>query len=75
MIKLNFRRFMFYTFIGSVFWIGSIVMAGYLLGTMLFLKPYLKYIIIAIILAVTTPVVVTIIRKLNNGEKQPENPN
>lgn len=70
MIKLNFRRFMLYTFIGSVFWIVSFVMAGYVLGTMPFLKPYLKYIIIAVILAVTMPMVVTIIRKLNKTGKQ-----
>lgn len=70
MIKLNFRRFLLYTFIGSVFWIVSFVMAGYVLGTMPFLKPYLKYIIIAVILAVTMPMVVTIIRKLNKTGKQ-----
>lgn len=73
MIKLNFRRFMLYTFIGSVFWIISFVMAGYVLGAMPFLKPYLKYIIIAVILAVTAPTVVAIIRKLNKGGKQPKN--
>ncbi len=74
MIKLNFSRFMLYTFIGSVFWIVSFVMAGYAIGAMPFLKPYLKYIIIAIILIVTTPIIATIIRNLKKAGKQPKNP-
>ena len=68
-IKLNFRRFVLFTFIGSVFWIVSFVMAGYLIGTMPFLKPYLKYIIIGIILTVTTPVIIGIIRNFNKTQK------
>jgi membrane-associated protein len=70
MIKLNFRRFAFFTFIGSVLWIISFVMAGYLIGMMPFLKPYLKYIVIGIVLTVTTPIIIGIIRNLNKEEKQ-----
>jgi len=70
-IKLNFSRFVLFTFIGSVLWIASFVMAGYLIGIMPFLKYYLKYIIIGIILIVTTPVIIGIIRNLNKQVKQP----
>jgi membrane-associated protein len=73
MIKLDFRRFMLFTFIGSVLWIISFVMAGYLIGIMPFLKPYLKYIVIGIILTVTTPIIIGIIRNLNKGGKHPGN--
>ena len=73
MIKLNFSHFVFFTLIGSVLWIISFVMSGYLIGIMPFLKPYLKYIIIGIILTVTTPVIIGIIRNLNKEEKQPNN--
>jgi membrane-associated protein len=68
-IKLNFSRFLLYTFIGSVLWIASFVMAGYLIGIMPFLKPYLKYIIIGIILIVTTPIVIGIIKNFNKQVK------
>src|SRR5437773_3211052 len=68
-IKVNFRRFVFFTFIGSLFWVFSFVMAGYLVGRMPFLKPYLRYIIIAIILIVTTPVLIRIIRQLKKATK------
>ncbi len=67
-IKLNFRRFALFTFIGSVLWISTFVIAGYLVGRMPFLKPYLTYIVIGIILTVTTPIVIRIIRNLNNDK-------
>src|SRR4030095_7605224 len=73
MIKLNFRRFVLFTFIGSVFWISTFVIAGYLVGIVPILKQYLKYIVIGIILVVTTPIVVGIIRNLNRAEKQANN--
>jgi len=73
MIQLNFRRFMFFTFAGSVLWITSFVTAGYLVGIMPFLKPYLKYIIIGIIIIVTIPVIVGIIKNLNKAGKPPDN--
>jgi membrane-associated protein len=69
MIKLNFRRFVLFTFIGSVLWISTFVIAGYLVGVMPILKQYLKYIVIGIILAVTTPMLVAIIRNLNKAGK------
>jgi len=69
MIKLDFRRFMLFIFIGSVLWIVSFVTAGYLVGIMPFLRPYLKYIVIAIILAVTTPIIIKITRNLNKDGK------
>jgi len=73
MIQLNFRRFMFFTFAGSVFWIASFVTAGYLVGIMPFLKPYLKYIIAGIIIMVTIPVIIGIIKNLNKAGKQSTN--
>jgi membrane-associated protein len=69
-VKLNFRRFVLFTSIGSALWISTFVVAGYLVGQMPFLKPYFKYIVIGIILVVTAPVVIGIIRKLNNNNNR-----
>jgi membrane-associated protein len=68
-IKLDFRRFVLFVFIGSVLWISTFVIAGYLVGIMPGLKPYLKYMVIGIILTVTIPVLIGIIRNLNKAEK------
>ncbi len=72
MIKMNFRKFILFTFIGSVAWILSFVLAGYLIASMPFLKPYLKYIIIAIIVVVTIPVVLRIIKEFKRAGRQRE---
>jgi len=69
MIKLSFRRFVLSTFIGSLLWISTFVIAGYLVGIMPFLKQYLKYIVIGIILCVTTPILIGIVRNLSNAGK------
>src|SRR5579863_3761432 len=73
MIKLDFGRFMLFTFIGSALWIISFVMAGYLIGIIPFLKPYLKYIIIGIILTVTAVIIIGIVRNLNKAGNQSNN--
>ena len=65
-IKLEFRRFVLFTFLGSVLWIICFVVAGYLVGIMPFLRPYLKYIVLGIIVVVTIPVIVGIIKRLKN---------
>jgi membrane-associated protein len=70
MIKLPFRRFLLFTIIGSVSWVCSFVMVGYLIASMPFLKPYLKYIVILIILIVTIPVVVRIIKEFKKKGKE-----
>lgn len=65
MIKMSFRRFILFTTIGAVGWIASFVMAGYLIGSVPALKPYLKYIILFIIITVTSPIVIRIVKHLN----------
>jgi membrane-associated protein len=69
-IKLNFRSFILYTITGSFFWILSFVLSGYMIGSLPFLRPYLKYIIIGIIILVTTPVVIRVIREFNKSKER-----
>ena len=66
-VQMNFRKFMLFTFIGSVTWVLSFVLAGYFIASMPFLKPYLKYVIIAIIILVTTPIVTRIIKEIKKA--------
>jgi membrane-associated protein len=70
MVNLNFRRFLLFTFIGSVLWVSGFVSAGFLIASMPFLKPYLKYIIIGIVITVTIPVVIRIIREFKKAGKE-----
>ena len=72
MIRLDFRCFVLLTFIGSVVWIVSFVSAGYFIGSRPFLKPWLKYIVIVFILAVTLPLIFRMIKELKKLRKENE---
>ena len=69
MIKLDFRKFLLFTGLGSAGWISSFVLAGYLIGSVPVLKPYLKYIVLFIIVAVTIPIVIRVVREFRKGSK------
>ena len=71
-IRLDFRRFILLIFSGSLIWIVSFVAAGYLIGAQPFLKPWLKYIVLAFILIVTLPLIVKMIKELKNLRKENE---
>jgi len=72
MIRMNFSKFIFLSFIGSVLWIISFVSAGYFIGSRPLLKPWLQYIVIGFILVVTVPLVVRIIKGLRELRKEKE---
>ncbi|GGC14223.1 cytochrome o ubiquinol oxidase [Parapedobacter defluvii] len=61
-IQLKFSRVVLFVFLGSVGWILSIAAAGYLIGSMPFLRPYLNYVVVGIIVLVTVPIVIKIIK-------------
>lgn len=69
-IRLNFRRFILLTFSGSVVWILSFVLAGYCIGSVPSLKPWLNYIVLAFILAVTIPLIIWVSRELRKMRKE-----
>jgi len=70
MVKMNFRKFVLYSFIGSACWILGFVLAGYFMASMPFLKPYLKYIVAGVIVFVTVPLVIRIMKELKQGGQQ-----
>ncbi|WP_346238659.1 DedA family protein [Niabella insulamsoli] len=71
-IQQKFSRFLLFAFIGSVGWILCFSIAGYVIGTMPFLRPYLNYVVMAIIVLVTVPVVIKIIRRFKKEKQSPD---
>ena len=71
-VRLNFRRFILLVFAGSLVWILSFVLAGYFIGSRPFLKPWLKYIVIFFVLAVTIPLVFWTGKELRRMRKENE---
>lgn len=67
MVKMNFTRFVVFAFAGSVVWVTGFVLTGYFIASIPALKKYISYIVILIIVMVTIPVIIGIIKKLNKG--------
>lgn len=55
-VHMNYKKFVFYNIVGCLAWVISMVMAGYLLGSNIWVKENLEYIIIGIVVITTAPV-------------------
>jgi membrane-associated protein len=72
MVGVKLRRFIAATVAGSTAWILIFVFAGYILGSRPWLKPWLKYMVIAVILFITIPLAIRIIKELRKPVKENE---
>jgi membrane-associated protein len=68
--RMEYPRFLFYSFSGSVFWIGCFVFGGYYFGNIPFVKQNLTLFIIGIIVLSIMPGVVEYFRQKTRAEKQ-----
>lgn len=66
-VKMDFKKFVLYNFVGAFAWIVSITTLGFILGENAWVKDHLEYIILALILVTTAPVLI----KMFFGKKQP----
>lgn len=55
-VKMDYKKFTLYNIIGSVAWVVSMVMTGYLLGENVWVKDNLEKVIVGIIVITTGPV-------------------
>jgi membrane-associated protein len=62
-IKIDFKKFMFYNIIGAIAWIGSIASIAYFLGKQFpAIENYIGYIVIGLIVITTIPVLITYLK-------------
>ncbi|MGC1632856.1 MAG: VTT domain-containing protein [Gelidibacter sp.] len=66
-VEMNFKKFAIYNVIGAIVWVGSITSLGYVLGNNIWVKSNLEYILIGLVLIVTTPVIIKLF--INNKGK------
>lgn len=59
---MHYGRFLFYSFAGSVFWIGSLTFAGYYFGTIPVVRENLTLVIIGIVVLSIMPGVIEYLR-------------
>jgi len=76
-VKIDFRKFLFYNLLGAVLWITTLVMAGYWLGNMFpLLIDNVELIIVGLIVVTAIPVIISyrkrhdpVFEKEKSGEK------
>jgi len=69
-VKMDFRKFTLYNILGSFIWTGSLVTLGYLLGENEWIKRNLEFVIVAIVLMATAPVLTKIFKKKTRDIKE-----
>ena len=60
--NMKYPRFVFYSFAGSVFWIGSLTYAGYYFGNLPVVRQNFSLVIVGIVLLSITPPVIEYLR-------------
>lgn len=55
-VKMDYKKFMYYNIVGSIAWVVSMTMIGYVLGANVWVKNNLEYIVIALVVVTTGPV-------------------
>lgn len=63
MVKMDLKRFAFFNVLGAIIWVTSLTSMGYILGDTPWAKENLKWIIVALVLFVTIPVVYKLLVK------------
>ena len=71
-IRMEVRRFSLLVFIGALLWVAPFVSAGYLVGSIPALKDYLNYVVLAVVVAFTTPALIRIAREVKKTKKEME---
>lgn len=63
-VRVDFKKFSLYNFIGSVAWVNTFTLAGYFLGRKYpQLKDYLQYVVLGLITVTTIPLVFAFLKK------------
>lgn len=68
-VNMNFKKFAFYNILGGIIWVGSITSLGYILGNNPWVKNNLEFVIIGLVITVTSPVLFKLFFAKSNNEK------
>lgn len=68
--RMDRRKYVPYTIIGAIFWVGLFIYAGYFFGSLPFVKNNFSIVIVVIILISAVPAILEFIRHWRNRKKQ-----
>jgi membrane-associated protein len=67
--RMRYGTFLFYSFSGSIAWVGSLAYAGYYFGNVPWVKQNLTWVILGIVLLSISPAIVEYVRHRSRLEK------
>ena len=70
-VKVDFKKFTLYNFIGSIAWVCTFILGGFFLGRRFpQLKDYLEYVILGLIIITTIPLVIAFVKRRSTTTKE-----
>lgn len=73
-VKLNFKKFVFYNITGAILWVSLLTLTGYYLGVKFpGIINYVEYIIVALIAIAFLPIVIALIKRWIKSRKLKKN--
>ncbi|MDT3402845.1 DedA family protein [Mucilaginibacter terrae] len=72
-VKVDFKKFTLYNFVGSIAWVCTLTLLGYFLGIKYpQIKNYLQYIVIALIVVTSIPLIIAFVKRGKGENKNDE---
>ena len=70
-LNLTYSRFLFLSVVGAVLWVVPLVTLGYFLGSFVWVRENLEWIVVGMVVVITTPVIFKVIK--SHRQKRLEN--
>jgi len=67
--EMNYRKFLLFDILGGAIWIGSLLIAGYFLGQITWVREHIELVALGIIFISVLPIIIEIIKAKRNKKK------
>ncbi|HTD98387.1 MAG TPA: DedA family protein [Mucilaginibacter sp.] len=74
-VKVDFKKFTLYNFIGSILWVSTLTLTGFFLGRKYpdEIRDYLKYVVLGLIVITSIPLIYAYLKKRLSKEESEDN--
>jgi len=73
-VKLDFKKFVFYNVVGALVWVSLLTLSGFFLGELFpWIINYVEYIIIGLIVIAFLPIAIGLLKRWNKNKKLKQN--
>jgi membrane-associated protein len=74
-VKVDFKKFTLYNFIGSILWVSTLTLTGFFLGRKYpdEIRDYLKYVVLGLIVITSIPLIYAYLKKRLSKDESEDN--